>query len=626
MSATILRTLFGCRHERLSASALTLALTIILASCGGTSGRGGNGEPMPTATLTISPSTIVAGQTFTLNWTSSNGESGTINNGVGQVGLGPGSTSFTQGTTGYPTGTTTYTYTVTGPGGTATASATVTVNLITSFDGMIQSDFSGTGNDQDVDANGAVGTHQYMEYINASYQVYDKITNQPLFQKAKLINTLWSYNPQDPCYLGGNGTSSAIQLDVVILFDRLASPGRWVVVGHTSQANNYYLCIAVSSTDDFTSSTFTWSAYSYKLEQNLGMDGTTYDLPDWPKVGTWPDGYYVAMDEVDQVLNQEVGVVVCVMDRADLLNPPQPPATIKAPGCATIPANASTDLYLSHSLIPADVDGTMPPPTGRDEFMVSIQNPPNDGVSTTSNTLNLWDFHIDWSSNPGLLTYTQIPVSLAPPGYTPGCYTTNSPSLTNCVPEIPAGPGEPELVDSVGDRLMPRFAYRNFGNYESFLVSQTVQTGAGPGTGENGQQTGIQWYEFRDSGSGTPALNQSGKINPDNVFFRFLPSIAEDKDGNAAVGYSFSNGNNDPGINVAFWNLGQASAKPTELTIIQGQGEEVTPGTGIGKWGSYSSMTVDPTDDCTFWYVNEYFVADNTWRTRIANFAIPGCQ
>jgi hypothetical protein len=181
---------------------------------------------------------------------------------------------------------------------------------------------------------------------------------------------------------------------------------------------------------------------------------------------------------------------------------------------------------------------------------------------------------------------------------------------------------------------MPRFAYRNFlsqSGYESFLVSHTIQTGTGVGTGENGQQTGVRWYELRDNGSDPPTLNQSGTVNPDGVFFRFLPSIAQDKNGNAAVGYSFSNGANNPGINVAFWSLAQPSATPTELTIIQGPGEEVTAGNGIGKWGSYSSMTVDPDPtspgfDCTFWYVNEYFIADNTWRTRIANFKLPSCQ
>jgi hypothetical protein len=145
------------------------------------------------------------------------------------------------------------------------------------------------------------------------------------------------------------------------------------------------------------------------------------------------------------------------------------------------------------------------------------------------------------------------------------------------------------------------------------------------GTNPSAFQTGIQWYELRDGGSGTPGIYQSGTINPEASLFRFLPSIAQDKNGNAAVGYSISNVFTNPGIDFSYWSLPQATT-PIEVTIIDGTGEEVSPKNGVGKWGTYSSMTVDPIDDCTFWYVNEYFVLDNTWRTRIANFKIPGCQ
>jgi hypothetical protein len=604
-----------CFGGRAKSSLMLCGLCIVLASCGGSSGPSGGNGPLPTAKLTAAPSSIVAGQSITLTWVATNADMGTIDSGVGQVGLN-GSTVLTQGGPGYPTATTTYTYTVSGPGGTATSTATVTVNLVTSFDGMVQSE-SSVSND-DVDANGAVGIKQYMEYINSSYQAYDKITNAPVWPSPQPIDTLWANNP--PCYKGSNGTTSAIQLDAVISYDRLAS--RWVVVAHTAEANNYYMCIAVSSIDDLTSAT--WGAYSYKLEQNLGLDGTLYDLPDWPKVGTWPDGYYIAMDEVDQVLNQEVGVVVCAFDRPDILNNP---LNIMPPACLTIPTNASTNLYLSHSLIPADVDGTTAPPAGRDEFMVSIQNPPNDGSTMTSSTFNLWDFHVDWTAAPPTLTLVQQTTPTVTT-YTPGCYLyeAGNPSITNCVPENRSNGSE--IVDSVGDRFMPRFAYRNLGSSESFLISHTVQTGPGAsGTTPAAYQTGIRWYQLTDNGSGTPTVAQSGTINPDASLYRFLPSIAQDHSGNVAVGYSTSNALSDPGISFSYWSLaGSTPTAPTEVTIINGTGEEVTANTGVGKWGSYSSMTVDPVDDCTFWYVNEYFFTDNTWRTRIANFKIPGCQ
>ncbi len=600
-------------------AAILFAFTIVLASCsGGGSGNGSGSMPAPTASLSATPAAIFAGQNIKLVWASTNAGQGTIDSGVGIVGLN-GSTVLA------PTETTTYTYTASGPGGTATSSATVTVNLVTSFDGLTQSD---AALNEDVDPNGAVGTKQYMEYVNTVYQAYDKVTGSAVWPSAQQIKTLWP--PGSPCYVEKNG-NSAIQLDAVIIFDRVAS--RWVVGAKTSDPNvGYYFCLAVSSTDDLSSSALTWSGYnSSRLDPILGTNGVHTYFPDWPKISTWTDAtgtqsaYYAAMDleDLDNGAT-EVGAVVCAFDRTGMLNNP---GNIKPEACVNVshindPTLWSNGVFLGHSLIPADLDGTTVPPAGRDEFMVSIENPINDGVTSTSNTLNLWDFHVDWTASTPTLTASQssIPVS----SYIPGCYLFNpqNPAMTNCVVE--PNPTGQQLVDSVGDRLMPRFAYRNFGSYESFLISHTVQTGPGAsGTNLSKYQTGIQWYELR--GSGTPGVHQSGTINPDASLFRFLPSLAQDKLGNVAVGYSLSNVFTNPGIDFSYWNLPQAT-NPTEVEIMAGTGEEVSPGNGVGKWGSYSSMTVDPNDDCTFWYVNEYFVADNTWRTRIANFKVPGCQ
>src|SRR5262249_16628117 len=128
----------------------------------------------------------------------------------------------------------------------------------------------------------------------------------------------------------------------------------------------------------------------------------------------------------------------------------------------------SNGLFLGHSLIPADIDGGTAAPTGTDEFMVSIQNPINDLTTLTSNSLNLWKFHVDWTAATPTLTSTLTPINVA--AFTPGCYLYNptTPVVTNCVLEPPPSAGDPpEITDSVGDRLMPRFAYRNFGDHDS---------------------------------------------------------------------------------------------------------------------------------------------------------------
>lgn len=677
---------------------IILGLTALLSSCSG----GNSQAPAPTATLTATPSAIASGQNATLTFSSTNADMGSLDNGIGVVGIN-GQHVVT------PTQTTTYTFTATGPSGSATATAKVTVspdptvtisalptsvssgqsvtltvvasnasgvvitdnedtnsyNLsasggtqsvnptvtttytatatgvnqstatntvvvtvppvmsgLTTFDGLNSDDVGSTSDD--IDPNGAVGTLQFLEYVNTSYQAYDKVTQLPIYSSPVPIGTPWPSAIAPEC-------ASEIELDAVVLFDRVAS--RWVIAAKTTHSNDYNFCIAVSKTDDLSSCApplspeNCWNSYEFNLDAALGTnaEGDVY-LPDWPKLGTGPNNaYYAAMDLNDPDNGDaEVGVVACAFDRANmLLGAAQ--ASLNPMQCFKVNTPLSSGIYLSHSLIPADIDGTTAPPAGRDEFMISIQNPPRDGTSTTSNALNLWDFHLDWTTSANS-TFTQSSITVAP--YTPGCYTAALPAQTICVPEPPT-PTSGQHVDSVGDRMMPRFAYRNFNTYESYLISHTVQTGSG--SGQDAQQTGIRWYELRSSSaSATPTLFNDGTISPDTTLYRFLPSIAQDHGGNAAVGYSVSNTNTDPGINVSWWNLVDPGA-PTEqsLQLPSPLEEEVTSGTGDGKWGSYAGITVDPVDDCTFWYSNEYFgedVSSNViWKTRIASFKFSGC-
>lgn len=470
---------------------------------------------------------------------------------------------------------------------------------VTTLEGI---DASQVSNPQlDIDPNGAIGTKQYLEWVNVYYQAYDKVTFAPVWSAPQPGATPWQK--------AGLSTCSGIGGDGIVLFDRLAS--RWVIGARSSSSSGYYYCVAISNTDDLTSGTLSWFAYAFPLNSILGTNGQgNVYFPDWPKLGTWPDAYYLTTDLEDVNNNfQEVGSVACALDRANMLvgaaaNPPQ---------CfrETSTGNA---IYLSHSLIPGDVEGTTPPPSGRDEFFVSIQNPVNDGVTTTTNSFNLWDFHVDWA-HPSNSTFTQTSQSVAP--YTPGCYNALSPARTLCVPESTTSVSLTH-IDSVGDRFMPRFSYRNFGSYESFVISHTIQVGTG-----TSKQTGIRWYELR--GPGTPTLFQDGTVNPDNSLFRFVPSIAQDNSGNAAVGYSVSSGTTHPSIRASWWSLKSLTA-PSEITLFNGSADEENS----GQWGDYTSMTVDPVDGCTFWYVSEYFTTNQTakpytWRTRISNFKTSAC-
>jgi hypothetical protein len=485
-------------------------------------------------------------------------------------------------------------------------SSPLLAQTVTTFEGIDASQLSRPEND--IDPNGAVGTMQYLEWTNVYFQAFDKVTFAPLWSSPKVGTSPWTQNGQQNC--------ASIAGDGYVMFDRLAQ--RWVIGGHNSPGINgtYFYCIAVSSTDDLSAPNLKWYTYAFNLNSTLGANsnGHTY-FPDWPKLGTWPDAYYVAFDLLDVDNHyQMVGAAACALDRSNMLVN----ASARPMQCFTDPLHPPTPgRYLSHSLIPADVEGTTAPPTGRSEFMVSIQNPPNDGVTTTSGAINLWEFSVDWAT-PANSTFTNT--TLHVPSYTPGCYNVASVGNTWCVPEPLAGPtGGHHKIDSVGDRLMPRLAYRNFGTYESFLFSHTVRTG----TNATNQQVGVRWYELR--GSGVPALYQHNTIKIDTSTFRFMPSIAQDQNGNAAVGYSFSSATLHPGIRASWWNLPNPSTS-TEFTLFNGTGDQ---GNSV-TYGDYTSMTVDPVDDCTFWYVNEYFVTNQTtplnWHTRISNFKLPGCN
>jgi hypothetical protein len=474
---------------------------------------------------------------------------------------------------------------------------------VKSFDGISATQTSPAS--FDADPNGAVGTKQYMEWVNSFYQAYDKTTFAPVWPVVKNGDTPWENNNVQNCFGLGGG-------DGIITFDRLAS--RWVMARRSTPPGGYYYCIAVSSTDDLSSATLTWHTYQIALNGILHTNshGHTY-WPDWPKFGTWPDAYYVSFNLQDPDNGfQNIGVVACALDRTNMLTG----AAARGAQCFSDPSPIPTSggLYLSHSLIPGDVDGTTAPPGGRHEYFVSIQNPKNDGKTKTSAALNLWDFSVNWTT-PSLSIFKKSALTVA--SYTPGCYNAAMPVNTFCVPEPSSGTTK-NYVDSVGDRMMPRMAYRNFASYESFVISQTVQVGAGAN-----QQTGIRWLELR--GSATPTVFQTGTLNS-GTLYRFMPSIAQDKVGNAAAGYSASNSTTHPGIKASYWSL-PGKTKPTEIVIKAGVGDEENS----DLWGDYTSMTVDPVDGCTFWYVNEYFPTNQVgnsidWNTRIANFKLSTCN
>jgi hypothetical protein len=179
-------------------------------------------------------------------------------------------------------------------------------------------------------------------------------------------------------------------------------------------------------------------------------------------------------------------------------------------------------------------------------------------------------------------------------------------------------PGTPTQLEALSGRVMFRLPYRNFGTHETLVTNLTVDAdGAG--------RAGIRFVELRKTGAGTWALQQEGTYSPDGDH-RWMGSIAIDRAGNVALGYSVSSSSTFPGIRY----VGRLATDPLgtlpqgETTLIAGGGSQ----TGSNRWGDYSAMSVDPVDDCTFWYTQQYYAttSSNGWRTRIGSFRFPSCS
>ena len=434
---------------------------------------------------------------------------------------------------------------------------TPTVGL--SFEGLGQGQY-GWGSHTSVappDTNGAVGATQYVQWVNLSFIVFDKATGNKLLGPVA-GNTLWS-GFGGGCQTNNNG-------DPVVIYDKLAN--RWVMSQFSVSTTPYLQCVAVSQTSDATGA---WYRYSFSY------GNTNFD--DYPKMGVWPDAYYETFD-MFQNGQTYIGPDACAYDRTKMLQGLAATQQCFQQGSTVGP------------LLPADLDGTTPPPTGSSNYLLTYG----------TNTLNLYKFHVDWVT-PANSTFTG-PIVINVAAFNPLC------GGGTCVPQ----PGTTQQVDSLADRLMYRLAYRNFGTHESLVVSHSVVAGS---------SGGVRWYEIQNP-SGTPVVAQQSTYAPDSSY-RWMPSVAMDQAGDLAVGYSVSSSSVYPSIAYA----GRLATDPvntlqTETTVVTGTGSQTT---GLSRWGDYSAMQVDPVDDCTFWYTQEYMKTNGTWNwnTRIANFKFPNC-
>lgn len=465
-----------------------------------------------------------------------------------------------------------------GPGvATDTTVQTVTGPLVGTtaglgFAGVGNGDYGFTDQYAPPDTNGAVGATQYVQWVNTSFAVFDKASGAIVSGFPKAGNAIWSGF--------GGGCESNNDGDPIVIYDKGAD--RWVLTQFSVSTTPYLQCVAVSATPDATGPYYRY-AFSYGSTQ----------FNDYPKLGVWPDGYYITYN----IFNNGItfaGAKACAFDRAMMLA-----------------GNAATQqcFQLSSSyggLLPADLDGSTQPPSGSPNFFLNFG----------FNSLRLWTFHVDWNS-PNNSEFSG-PVTIPVASFAAACNGGGA-----CIPQ----PNTRQKLDSLADRLMYRLAYRNFGDHESLVVNHSV----GVGTNKPKQVTSVRWYELRNQAgstmaSGAPVVHQQGTLGTADGIHRWMGSIAMDKQGNIALGYSASSGSVKPSIRYTGRLASDAlNTMQAEAVVKAGGGSQLQ---NLRRWGDYSAMTVDPVDDCTFWYTNEYLKSSGifNWSTWITSFKFPGCQ
>lgn len=441
------------------------------------------------------------------------------------------------------------------------------------------------------DVNGRVGATQYVQWNNTSFAVFDKTTGALEYGPAA-GNTLFQA-------LGG-ACASHNDGDPVVSYDIIS--GRWVLsqfVVAAGQTTYSHQCFAVSATSDATGEYYVYDFLT---------DATNF--VDYPHTGMWPDGYYMTT-HVFSVGPEGLPVAapsafvtarLYVFERDKMVD--------------GLPARMqSVDLGRGAGLLPADLDSLTPPAAGEAEFIIG----PN-GVLT--NVTLVFRVATTWGAAPAVAVIPGTPIANGI-GNAPCLSGVNSPAR-DCVPQ-PAPAVGTDYLDHLGGHYMYRLAYRNQGT-QAAPDESLVMSGTTPGVPTT--HGAVKWWEFRNptpgSSTTTPTIFQSGTYDPDTSY-RWMPSIAMDKERNIALGYSKSSTTIKPGIYLT-------GRLVTDSAGTMGAETEMQAGLGVqlgggNRWGDYSSMTIDPIDQCTFYYTNEYLKTNGAfnWSTRITAYKFPSC-
>ncbi|MFN2594154.1 MAG: hypothetical protein ABR579_04610 [Actinomycetota bacterium] len=442
------------------------------------------------------------------------------------------------------------------------------------------------------DTNGDVGQSQYVQIVNspkgAAFAVYDKTTGA-LTNGPTELSDLWAQ--------AGGMCNTEAQGDPIAQYDQYAD--RWVLAQFAFNVDSsndpvapFDECVAISDNGNATGN---YWLYDFQISNTL--------FPDFPKFGVWPgtnganEGYYMTVHLFNPSTGGYVGQGIVVMDRAKM---------VKHQEAQTFQGFVSNTSSLKGAM-PADAQSAQAPPAGSPEYLAVVKD---DAVSGGSDRIDLYGLFVDWNNPHNTFAGGPLDVAVSP-------FDTNLCNGLPCIPQKGVT-AQDNLNPPPGTTLSYPLAYRNFGSFDSLALADTVDVG--------GDRAGVRWYELQSPGS-RPEIARQGTVGTtSDGIHRFVGSIAMDKGDELGLGYSASGSSLFPGIRYTGPLSPSTDGATTESILMDGAGSQIGGG---NRWGDYSSMSIDPSDGCTFFYTNEYYSATaqgGLWNTRVGSFKFPTCD
>ena len=414
---------------------------------------------------------------------------------------------------------------------------------------------------------GSIGATEFVLWVNHQYAIYNR--NGNLLQSPRPGNSIWArWMNAGPCASNGSG-------DPMVEYDKAA--GRWVFAQLTL-TNPAYYCFAISTTSEARG-----PFYYYKFPFANGLN------PSIPRLAVWSDAYYASFNI--QPSGEAAAPMVVAYDRADML----------VNGTVLTPVGRRPKKPARTYFLPADYDGATPPEPG-DYYMEM-------GGDTF---LTLWRFVVNFT-DPTSSTFLEINKKIPITARGPGCSQNPTVWESALIPQE----GTAQLLLAHPEQLMYRLAWRRLGGTEHLVANWTIILQSSPAV------AAIQWVDIANPSSIDPTVNEGLVSDPADTNSYWIGSAAQDRDGNIALGFNASGPNMYPSIAIA--GPLQSGTNPSALLVVPGNGSQ----TNTSLWGAHADLSLDPTDDCEFWFTAEYVPSTTPgydWSTRVVKFHFNTCQ